>query len=191
MRKNIPSVMTKPKVLGLAAGAFLLSSTAWGQKPPPPEVPNLAQVEPGIWRGGQPTEQGWRDLRSLGITNVVKLNLESEGSDAAAERMGMKIFSAPITLPEQLGIKKASPQEIERVLTAVPAKGTFIHCEHGQDRTGLFVAIWRVQRDGWAKADAEKEMLAHGFHKDLKGLWLFWEDFQKSKDDFSQPPGAP
>ena len=73
MRKNIPSVMTKPKVLGLAAGAFLLSSTAWCQKPPPPEAPNLAQVEPGVWRGGQPTEQGWRDLRSLGITNVVKL----------------------------------------------------------------------------------------------------------------------
>ena len=31
-------------------------------------VPNLVQVEPGIWRSGQPTADGWVYLKSLGVT---------------------------------------------------------------------------------------------------------------------------
>src|SRR2546430_2746714 len=51
----------------------------------------------------------------------------------------------------------------------------FVHCEHGQDRTGLVVACYRVQAEGWSKAKAEKEMFDHGFHKILHGLWEYWE----------------
>jgi len=28
---------------------------------------------------------------------------------------------------------------------------------------------------GWSKPEAEKEMLALGFHKGLVGLWLYWK----------------
>jgi hypothetical protein len=145
-----------------------------------PGVPNLVQVEPGIWRGGQPTEPGWVYLHNLGITNVVKLDLESEGSDAAAKRLGMTIYPAPIALRAQLGLEKINAQKMEKVLATVPAKGTYIHCEHGQDRTGLFVAMWRMRKDGWTKSEAEKEMLAHGFHKELRGLWEFWKGYKES-----------
>lgn len=53
-----------------------------------------------------------------------------------------------------------------------------IHCEHGQDRTGLVVACYRVQHMGWTHEAAEKDMLAHGFHKALHGLWEYWESFK-------------
>jgi hypothetical protein len=164
----------KTNTLRVSLGLLLSAFCAWAGGAESHGVLNLVQVEPGLWRGGQPTEQGWAYLQKLGITNVVKLNLESEGSDAAAEKTGMRVYWAPITLPEQLGLKPIHTNEIEKLLATVPARGTFIHCEHGQDRTGLLVALWRVRRDGWSKSEAEKEMLAHGFHKDLHGLWQLW-----------------
>jgi hypothetical protein len=144
-------------------------------------VPNFATVAPGIYRGGQPTSEGWNYLRSVGVSNVVKLNTASEGSDDQARAMGMWVVDWPITLGQQLGLERISPFTIFleiRTLNLEPGKperGLFIHCEHGQDRTGLFVACYRVTVQGWTKAAAEKEMLALGFHKELRGLWEFWE----------------
>jgi hypothetical protein len=160
------------------AYAMMQSAKVSGQNP---GVPNLAQVEPGVWRGGQPTEQGWAYLRSLGITNVVKLNTENDASDAPAKKLGMTIYAAPISLRAQLGAEQINAKDLEKALATVPAKGTYIHCEHGQDRTGLFVAMWRVEKDGWTKPQAEKEMIEHGFHKILRGLWDFWQGWDKEK----------
>ena len=53
--------------------------------------------------------------------------------------------------------------------------GTFIHCTHGHDRTGLVVGCYRVLKQGWTKNDAYAEMLQHGFHPELLGLYLFWD----------------
>jgi Tyrosine phosphatase family len=168
-------IRLKQSVCRAAIGALLTFCIVCAKGAADSGVPNFAQVEPGVWRGGQPTDQGWAYLHSLGITNVVKLNSEGEGSDAAAKKLGMKIYAAPISLGEQLGLEKINAKELDKILVTVPAKGTFIHCEHGQDRTGVFVAMWRMQKDGWTKLDAEKEMLTHGFHKELHGLWAFWQ----------------
>jgi protein tyrosine/serine phosphatase len=42
----------------------------------------------------------------------------------------------------------------------------FIHCQHGADRTGTMVAVYRVRVQGWTKEDAIKEMMEekYGFH---------------------------
>lgn len=49
----------------------------------------------------------------------------------------------------------------------------FIHCEHGEDRTGLVVGCFRLSQ-GWTKDDAYAEMLAHYFHPLLQGLQGRW-----------------
>jgi hypothetical protein len=140
-------------------------------------IPNFSMVEPGVYRGGQPTMEGWFYLRTeLGVTNDVKLNVLSEGGDEDADALGMTVFTAPITLPMQLGLRPIPPDWIDNILAANGNRpGTFIHCEHGQDRTGLFVACYRVRWDGWTKDAAQQEMLALGFHPALKGLWDFWK----------------
>lgn len=135
-------------------------------------IPNFAQVSPGIYRGGQPSDAGWLYLKSLGVTNDVKLNLEA--GDETAELLGMRIFRVPVSLEQQLGLQELPDGYFENLMVALPAAGTFFHCEHGQDRTGLVVAMWRVRWQGWTRSDAEQEMLGHGFHKELVGLWDFW-----------------
>lgn len=136
-------------------------------------IPNLVAVDPGqnIWRGGQPTVAGWEWLRSQGVTNVVKLNAESEASDDYARKLGMTVRYYPISLEQQLLFV---PPKIVSDAANIIGPGTFVHCEHGQDRTGLVIATYSLKH-GLSKADAQTEMLALGFHKELHGLWECWE----------------
>jgi protein tyrosine/serine phosphatase len=56
---------------------------------------------------------------------------------------------------------------------AGPAPSTgaiYVHCRHGQDRTGLVVGLERVFIEGWDPADAYAEMLSYGFHTYFLGL---------------------
>ena len=154
-------------------------------------VPNFAIVDEkiGVYRGAEPSPDGWKYLASIGISNVVKLNTAAEGTDAPATALGMKVNPFPFTTEEQL----LGPLDDARVKAAVAAitAGTFIHCgsdsrsdtnslayrfgtQGGQDRTGLICALYRV-KSGWTKQAAEDEMLRMGFHKSLHGLHEYWE----------------
>ena len=135
-------------------------------------IPNLASVVPGIYRGGQPDASGWAWLRAQGVTNVIKLNEESEGSDAECERLGMIVHRYPISLEEQT-IGKPPAFKLHGAAANIKP-GTFVHCSHGQDRTGLVIAAWRVA-NGWHKETAKTEMILHGFHPLLRGLMWSWE----------------
>lgn len=139
-------------------------------------IPNLAQVAPNVWRGGQPEDaKAWAYLHDvLGITHDVKLNTEAEGSDAGAEAAGMFVHRFPILFWRQLlGPDQNQMDSIVRAATEYPF-GVFIHCSHGEDRTGLVVATYLHEVEGWPKNKAEVDMLAHNFHRSLFGLWWFW-----------------
>lgn len=137
-------------------------------------IPNFAIVEDGIYRGGQPTDEGWRYLKSIGVTNVIKLNEVSESSDKYAIDLGMKVYYHPINFFDQT-LTKPNKSDVFKAVSQI-TKNTYIHCEHGQDRTGLIVGMYRIQFNMWTKKKAYDEMLAHGFHKILHGLDDFWED---------------
>jgi tyrosine-protein phosphatase SIW14 len=149
-------------------------------------VPNLAQVELGLWRSGQPTAEGWAYLKGLGIRTVVKLNFDSEGSDDGARALGMRVL--------ELGIQPEGDKDVfdnvlnafvtpnvERIRSAEAVIATggavLVHCSHGQDRTGLIIGIHRVAHEHWSKEAAYGEMAAHGFHWELEGLQEFWGNF--------------
>jgi tyrosine-protein phosphatase SIW14 len=152
-------------------------------------VPNLAKVEDGVWRSGQPLERDqWNYLYStLGIRHIVKLNFESEGSDQGAVAAGMVVHTLSIqpagdedlinavtnafTGPDQTMLDEA-----ERVLEQ--QTNVLVHCTRGRDRTGLVIGIFRVKAEGWSKEAAYSEMLEHGFTPQLHGLHEYWENFQ-------------
>ena len=164
-------MMTK-LLSAVAVSCSVLALCSCATAPMTHGIPNFAQVDYNIFRGGQPNATGWVYLKSIGVTNVVKLNDESEGSDRDAAALGMVINYFPISLQDQI-FHLRHRDHVWNALDAITPH-TYIHCEHGQDRTGLVVACWRLQ-EGASKDAAEKEMLAHGFHKGLFGLWNFWE----------------
>lgn len=145
-------------------------------------IPNFAVVEPGIYRGGQPTAEGWNWLRAHGVKFDIKLN---SGSDGFTTNSGIYSviteYDFPITLWQQLvsGPKwvtvTGACDALERgdIFEQGTTNSIFIHCTHGQDRTGLVIAVYRLH-EGWPKSVAENEMLGYGFHKSLRGLWMNW-----------------
>ena len=145
-------------------------------------IPNLFAVDQDILRGGQPSADGWSYLKSQGITDVVKLNEESEASDAVAISMGMVVHYFPIPWWRQMIWRPKQSDLVSAVALVKPH--TFIHCEHGQDRTGLVVGCFRLKQ-GWTKTDAYAEMLAHEFHPALQGLQGRWNSEDPSDWTFA------
>lgn len=135
-----------------------------------------------IYRGGQPGDKGFNWLKSVGVTDIIKLNEENESdtsSDVAAEALGIKVHYFPIPIVDQI-IFKPNKEEVQNAVNTMETLFTeptniFVHCHHGEDRTGLIVGCYRVWKQGWNKHTAGQEMLANGFHKELLGLTLFWE----------------
>jgi hypothetical protein len=148
-------------------------------------IPNLFAVEQDILRGGQPTVDGWTYLKGQGITDVIKLNTEEEGSDSPAEAMGMTVHDFPIPWWRQLVLRPKQSDLLAIVALIKPH--TFVHCLRGEDRTGLAVACFRL-RQGWTKEDAYLEMVAHGFHSSLQGLQGRWNT--ENPADWIQQPSA-
>jgi protein tyrosine/serine phosphatase len=141
------------------------------------DIPNFRPVleHPGVYRGGQPRSlSAWAYLQSLGVSNVVKLNLESEASDHEARALGMTVTYYPIDALHQVLLKPDRTAVSNAVAAIKP--GTYVHCKLGRDRTGLIVGCNRVWRDGWTKSNAWHEMLASGFRPRLRGLTDFWQD---------------
>jgi len=134
-------------------------------------VPNFAEVEAGIYRGGQPNEQGWQFLRSLGVTNVVKLNREV--ADPPADGMNVYFIPLPPATIWEVFFQPSS-NDVWRAVQAMTLGGTYVHCEHGRDRAGLVVGCYRMWIDGWSEAAAAREMSAMGYRWSIPGLTAFW-----------------
>jgi hypothetical protein len=164
------------KLIKIISGAALLLTTSCATKPTSFGIPNFYKVSPGVWRGGQPSREGWDYLKAFGVSRVIKLNTEREGSDNYAEQIGMTVYRAPINFWQQIGLESLQPGFVFNRYGGISMTNIFIHCQHGEDRTGLVVGMYRIQCNGWSKEKAQEEMMQHNFHPILHGLWEFWED---------------
>jgi len=144
---------------------------------------NFSQVSGTVWRSAQPVDGNWTDIKNLGVRQIVKLNAESEGSDDAGEAIGLDIVRCPIepidagSILQRAGAIFEAPDEetIDAALTAMASSiSTLVHCTHGNDRTGLLVAFYRVIVQQTPKWSAWNEMIARGFHPELLGLDKEW-----------------
>lgn len=140
-------------------------------------VPNfgIVSTEPLILRGGQPTYEGWRQLKDAGITDVIKLNSEHEGTDLPALDFGMLVTYGPMGFLEQV-VTEPDLDRLKSIVRCVSDR-CFVHCLHGLDRTSLVVGMYRVMIQNWSVHVAYQEMLVYGFHPMLLGLAKAWHDF--------------
>ncbi len=142
-----------------------------------PGLANVGRVTPGVYRGAQPEAAGYATLKKMGIKTVINLRT-SMSERAQVEAAGMQSFEVPMEMSRD-GLRA----KVDRVvaLMADPAnQPVFVHCRHGQDRTGIVVAAYRMKIEGWPLADAEAEMQAFGFNNIWVNFKRFIRDYGKS-----------
>ena len=83
----------------------------------------------------------------------------------------MKAIAIPIEMSRE-GLKEKVDQVVA-LMTDPANQPVFVHCRHGQDRTGIVSAVYRMKVDKWSLADAETEMQAFGFND----IWVNFKKF--------------
>lgn len=151
------------------AGTHSAITAGYGQKLHLNGVRNFGKVNNHLYRGAQPHGSALRELKNLGVTMIVDLRQEDpakfEWEEKRAETLGIRFVHIPVSgwspptdeqVAEFLSIFKDRPQEV-----------VFAHCRFGDDRTGVFIASYRIVYDNMPLQKALKEMYYFGFN----GFW--------------------
>ncbi len=139
------------------------------------DLPKLRSVTDTIYRGGRPTENGIKILQQKGFKTII--NLEDSASAVATEITNVAKTSLREILIPFASLRTPQDSNVKAVLDLLNDPGNYpiyIHCQHGEDRTGLLVGLYRVAH-GMAAADAYKQMLDLGFHQILFPLNHYFE----------------
>ncbi len=164
----------------LLALFFAISTAAHASEPRSPAKPivlpgleNFYQVSPTLFRAKQPTAEGFRSAQARGVKTVI--DLRAFHSDADLVR-GTKLKL------ERIPFKTWHPETEDvvrflRIATSREAQPVLVHCQHGSDRTGMMVAIYRIVVQRWSKPEAIDEMTkgGFGFHPMWKNLVAYIE----------------
>jgi protein tyrosine/serine phosphatase len=128
------------------------------------DLPNFHPVAPAIWRGAAPTDAGLKQLKTLGVKTIIDLRIapktvKKEGITARA--MGFNFINLP------MGADPPTQKEVATLLATLkqaPQSPVYVHCQHGADRTGCMIGIYRVTQQGWTFPKAYAEMRHDGFN---------------------------
>lgn len=167
------------KSLILSVLLTVIPISAFGLGKSNSELPRFYEVTPKtVFRGGQPSEIGFKLLSQMKIRTVLNIRKSSsaqiEEERNLVHQLGMRYISVPLS--GILTPRDGDMKLIERILTNTSYQPVFVHCLHGQDRTGLVIGLYRVFHDRISPHAAYQEMLDFGFHPILFGLNRYFEE---------------
>jgi tyrosine-protein phosphatase SIW14 len=143
--------------------------SAYTEKLRLPGIPNSGRINDHLYRGAQPSLQGLAELSKLGITTVVDLRGEDPGTlvweRRQAESLRMRLVHIPVS-----GWSPPTDEQMVQFLSLFhndPKQKIFVHCRFGNDRTGVFIAAYRMAFEKWPAEQALEEMYFFGFN----GFW--------------------
>ena len=170
--------MTLPYLLLLSLA--LAAGSAGAQAPLPPErnaewatplpqVSNLHQVTPVLYRSAMLDSADVAQLQALGVKTVI--SLRSFHSDTQVlEGSGIRAVRIPINT---WAIRDKHVIETMRSIRAAEQQGpVLLHCLHGADRTGMMAAMYRMLYQGWPREKAIDELKngGYGYHAVWKNI---------------------
>ncbi len=137
-----------------------------------------------VYRSGQMTASGFADaLTRHHIRTVINLQDEYPDPDlresifhgrtvkekALCESLGARYVWLAPDLVSRKKVPAERPAAIDLMLELLDDPDTYpvlIHCRAGLHRTGVMVAVYRMEYDGWSTAEAYRELKDMGF-----GTW--------------------
>ena len=127
-------------------------------------LPNYFIVDDkALYRGGQPSTAGLKELTQKGIKTIINLRLGNFNEKVIQEYKEDRIRM--IHLPFSPNDPQDSIMiEFLKILINPCSRPAFVHCFHGADRTGAVCAIYRIIVQNWDKERAIAEMKKRGLH---------------------------
>ena len=139
-------------------------------------LPNLNRVSSSLYRSAQPAKDGFAFLNTQTslvtgdrpVKTIVSLRTFNDDAPLVPALTGLKL--------EQIRFKTWHPEDEDvikflRIATTPSMQPVLVHCQHGADRTGTMVAIYRIAYEGWTKKQATDEMINGGF-----GFHPMWQN---------------
>ena len=112
---KIPTNKTGVFMLGLISlGASAASLNTAG-------IPNFHQVDDRVFRGGQPSDDAWRNLAKLGVRTVIDLRRENEDNEHSTSAESQAVRAAGmqyVNIPMKGAPAAPSDDQISTVLNS-------------------------------------------------------------------------
>ncbi|HXF10565.1 MAG TPA: tyrosine-protein phosphatase [Desulfuromonadaceae bacterium] len=131
----------------------------WAQPRIVAGITNCYQVTSNLYRGAQPTAEGFKQLEAMGIKTVVSLrSFHSDEKKIAGTNLKSIRFEVKPWHGETEDVV-----DFLKVMADTNNLPVFVHCQRGADRTGMMCAMYRIVFCGWSKEQAIDEMRHGGF----------------------------
>lgn len=146
----------------LLAGCMTTAAVAdrpdsWAQPVTQAGLPNLYQVDAGLWRSALPDTEGFAAADALDIRTVVNLRPAVDAPPAGHRFVLVQVpMHAWSVTPSQV-------MAFLWIATDPARQPVLVHCQHGADRTGVMVASYRMVVQGWSEQQALREMTGGGY----------------------------
>ena len=153
-----------------------LPSPTHTSKPPTNEfagLTNFGRVTHDIWRGAQPTTDGYRNLVERGkVKSFLSLR-----RGANRDEVDLKVANLSGVQSLQVSMKEWDPGQdslrqlalalktLKRLSDDPKTRPVYVHCKAGQNRTGFVIATYRMVYQGWTPEEAVREMRTYGFYR--------------------------
>lgn len=174
---------TRIKITTSVGLVLLIASSAFAKGHSDPafaniKIRNFGKMDGRFYRGAQPDESDYKDLKALGVKTVIDLQDHPTSYEKRdVEALGMRYVNLPMS---DSGYPKQQSVDAFLKLVNDPATGTmFVHCAGGRHRTGVIGAVYRYNVNHWNYDQVYAEMKDYDFytrfgHGDLK---TFVEDY--------------
>lgn len=165
-------------VLFLGSGLWAAQEVPSAQAEPcdtcVPGIENFAKVSEALWRGAQPTAEGFRQLEAMGARTIVSFRHDH---DDLAMMKGTRLQY--LRIPSRAWHPtRANLVKFLKVVEDPANWPIYIHCAQGRDRTGYNAAAYRMVFQGWTAETALREMRLFRFNR----IWVGNPGFLKALD---------
>ncbi len=124
------------------------------------EIRNFRPLTDKLLTGGMPTAEQLRSASQAGVQVVINLapfepERDLAGEDALAESLGMRYINIPV---DWQAPTRRNLDDFFQAMDANRDRKVLVHCRANYRASG-FVALYRILRLGWSRAEAFPDML--------------------------------